>query len=208
MDKLYLWVIKYRNPLVYTFIGINCLLAIIWYVSFQAIVMGIGDRTWFYQNAVEFGQIALVTYCITTIPGIFRRFGIFHKSVSIIMIFRRYIGIMTYMFVLLHVSIQRLFFWMQGHVGLVPTEVFQLAGFIAFLILFSLFITSNDWSVSKLGKWWHVIHNLTYIIAWLIFAHVALQRLSVWTFIIGFTSLAVLSSHIYAKRKLMVSKSV
>jgi len=201
MDKLYLWIVKRRNPLVRVFVFFNCLLAVVWFIAFQAIVMGNGNPSWFYQNAILFGQTGLILYILTTIPGIMRRFGKFHKSVSILMIFRRYIGIATFMFVFLHVSIERLFWVLKGQMGLVPTELFQLSGFLAFLILFSLFITSNDWSTKNLGIWWDRIHNLTNIVVWLIFAHVALQRLSIWTVLIGITSVAQLASHLYAKRK-------
>jgi len=207
MDRLYLWVVKNRNPLVHTLVFFNCLLAVVWFLAFQAIVMGAGDPSWFYLNAKLIGQTALVLYAVTTIPGIFRRFGKFHKSVSIVMIFRRYIGIATFMLVFLHASIERLFWVVKGQMGLIPTEVFQLSGFAAFLILLSLFITSNDWSVNKMGKWWHWIHNLTYTAVWLIFAHVALQRFSVWTVLIGVTSIAQIASHIYAKRKLNTATS-
>lgn len=197
----YLWIVKNRNFFVRAFIACNCLLAILWFLAFQAIVMEAGNPGWFFANGKWFGQIALVLYILTTIPGIFRRFGKFYKPVSILMIFRRYIGIATFMFVFLHASIERFFWVLKGQMGLMPTEVFQLFGFGAFLILFSLFITSNDWSVKNMGKWWIWIHDLTYIVVWLIFAHVAFQRLSVWTVLIGVISIAQITSHVYARRK-------
>lgn len=201
MDTWYLWVVQHRNILVRLLVAFNCLLAVVWYLAFQTIVMEVGNPSWFYRSGATFGQIALVLYCITTIPGIMRRFGKFSKPVSVIMMMRRYIGIATFMFALLHVSISRFFWWMQGQMGLIPDEIFQLFGSATFVVLFLLFITSNDWSVKKLGPWWHTIHNLTYVAAWLLFAHVALQRLSVWSVLIGITSLAQLASHIYAKQK-------
>lgn len=196
-----MWVVKNRNPLVHAFVFFNCLLALVWFLAFQAIVMGMGSPSWFYLNAKLIGQTALVLYTVTTIPGIMRRFGKFYKPVSIIMIFRRYIGIATFMLVFLHASIERLFWVLKGQMGLIPTELFQLSGFLAFLILLSLFLTSNDWSVNKMGKWWHVIHNLTYIAVWLIFVHVAFQRFSIWTVLIGTTSVAQIASHLYARKK-------
>ena len=178
----YLWIVKHRDPIIQVLILLNCLLALVWYVSFQIPV-----------EAKMFGRIGLVLYILTTIPGIMRRFGKYYKPVSILMIFRRHIGIMTFMFILIHASTQLR--------GFIPADIFQLARFFAFLIFLSLFLTSNNWSVGKLGKWWHRIHNLTYIVVWLIFAHVALQRLSIWSVLIGITSVAQIASHIYAKRK-------
>lgn len=198
---MYLWVIKHRNPLVSALVVINCLLAVLWYFALQAIVLGTGDASWFFVNGKTFGQIALVLYVLTTIPGIARRFGKFYKPVSILMIFRRYIGIMTFMFVFIHASIERFFWVLKGQRGIIPTEFFQLFGFIAFVLLLSLFVTSNDWSVKRLGRWWEWIHNLTYIIVWLIFLHVALQRLSIWSVLVGVASVAQVASHLYARRK-------
>lgn len=181
--RFYLWIVKYRNPLVRGLVILNSLLALFWYFSLQATF-----------DAKTFGRIGLVLYILTTIPGIMRRFGKYYKLVSILMIFRRHVGIMAFMFVLIHASAQLR--------GFIPTEFFQLFGFLSFLMLSSLFLTSNDWSVRKLGIWWDRIHDLTYFIVWLVFAHVALQRISVWTILIGITSVAQIASHIYAKRKL------
>jgi len=202
MDALYMWVVRRRNPIVTAFVILNCLLALLWYFAFRTIVLGFGDPSWYYSSALEIGQIAIVTYTLTTIPGIARRFGKFYKPVSILMIFRRYIGITTFMLAFIHASIERLFWFLKGQMGLIPDETFQIAGFCALIILLSLFLTSNDWSVKRLGKWWDRLHKLTYVAAWLIFAHVALQRLSVWSVLAGVTCIAVLVSHIYAARKL------
>lgn len=201
MDKIYLWVVKHRNPIVTSLVIFNCFLALIWFLAFQAIVMRVGDPSWFYLNAKLFGQIALVLFIATTIPGIMRRFGKFYKPVSILMIFRRYIGITTFMFALLHASIERLFWFLLGQMPFIPKEIFQLFGFVAFICLFSLFVTSNDWSVKKLGIWWDRIHNLTYTIVWLLFLHIGLQGLSIWSVLILSAATFQVASHIYAKRK-------
>lgn len=197
----YLWFVKQRNSIVRVLVAINCFLAALWFFAYRAIVLDQGDPWWFTANATLFGKIAIVLYILTTIPGIFRRFGKFYKPVSVLMIFRRYIGIMTFLFVLLHASIVRFFLVAKGLVRAIPDEVFILFGSLAFTLLFSLFITSNDWSVRLMGKWWHRIHNLTYVIGGIIFLHVALQRLSIWTILIAITLIMQLTSHIYAKRR-------
>jgi methionine sulfoxide reductase heme-binding subunit len=201
MDTWYLWVVQHRNRIVGALVGLNCLLVVLWYLAFQAIVMDSGNPAWFYANAKLFGQIALVLYVLTAIPGIMRRFGKFTKPVSLLMMFRRYIGIAMYLFVLLHGSVERLFSIMKGAPAPVTPVIFELFGTVASMLLIWMFLTSNDKSVNTLGKWWHRIHNLTYIVVWLIFVHVALQGLSIWTVLIGITSIAQLTSHIYAKQK-------
>ena len=38
-------------------------------------------------------------------------------------------------------------------------------GFVAFVIMVPLALTSNNWSVRKLGHFWRVLHRLTYAVA-------------------------------------------
>lgn len=204
IDTAYLWVIKRRSLIVWSFIVFNCILAVIWYLAYRAIVLSIGSPDWFFLYAKDFGRISLVLYIVTMIPGMVRRFGKFYKPVSILMIFRRYIGITTFMFAFLHYSIERLFWSIKGDMSYVPLAGFQLFGFAAFVILLSFFLTSNDISVKKLGIWWHRVHNLTYIVVWLIFLHVAIQRWSTWTVLIGVASVLQIASHIYARYKVKV----
>lgn len=199
MDKIYFWAVKRRNSIVRLFVVLDCILAFVWLAAYWAIVLEQGNARLFTANATLFGKIAIVLYILTTIPGIFRRFGKFYKPVSVLMIFRRYIGIMTFMFVLLHASIVRFFWVVKGQMKAIPDEVFILFGSLAFTLLFSLFITSNDWSVKKMGKWWHWIHNLTYITGVIIFFHVALQEVNVWSALIALDALAIAASFIFAQ---------
>ena len=198
---MYLWIVQHRNPIVKVFIAINCALAVLWLAAYRAVVLEQSDPRWFYINATLFGKIAIILYILTTIPGIFRRFGKFYKPVSVLMIFRRYIGIMTFMFVLLHLSIVRLFWIVKGQMSLIPGEIFIWFGFFAFTILFFLFITSNDWSVRSLGKWWQWIHNLTYGVGALVFIHVALQNINFWTMLILLDTLALIVSFLVSRRR-------
>ncbi len=150
----------------------------------------------FYQLAVNFGRTGLVFYIITLIPGIARRFGIKHKLVSILHILRRYIGISMFLLVVIH-------FWFIRGIDIFfkgpfrfSFSNFELMGITAYFLTIPLFLTSNDFSTVKLGKLWFTIHKLTYIIMFFIFLHVALQRLSIWTILMGVTVLAQLTSHI------------
>ena len=46
-----------------------------------------------------------------------------------------------------------------------------LAGWLAFAIFIPLAITSNEWSVRRLRRWWKRIHRWIYAAALLVFAH-------------------------------------
>lgn len=50
-------------------------------------------------------------------------------------------------------------------------------------IMLLLTITSNNWSVKSLGKYWHSIHRLTYPMAFLILYHIVDKMGIKWTFL-------------------------
>lgn len=129
----------------------------------------------FDSLARKFGEIAAILYSITLIPGMLRRFGIFPLTRSILMIWRRYFGIAMFHSALTHQFLIRsipLFF-------INPELIFQpdqqaLYGFLSLLLLFPLWLTSNDLSVKSMGKVWHWVHALTYIALFSIYLHVML----------------------------------
>jgi DMSO/TMAO reductase YedYZ heme-binding membrane subunit len=144
------------------------------------------------------GRVGIVAYSLTTIPGIARRLRVQHKLIALLMIYRRDIGVSMYLFVTIHYFfLIGIATWFQK-IFVVPTPLFQTMGLTAYVLTFFLFATSNDFSVRRLGSWWHTIHKLTYIIIVFIFLHVALQRVSVWSILIGATLLAQASSHVVA----------
>jgi methionine sulfoxide reductase heme-binding subunit len=153
----------------------------------------------FISYGKTLGQIAIILYILTLLPGVFRRFKLQHESIQLLMVYRRYIGILMYLFVFAHMWF---LYWTDviqtGSIHF-PIPQFILMGFVAHIFLFLLFITSNDLSTKKLGIWWNRIHNLTYAAIGFIFLHVALQKISTWTYIIGTTTCVVLLSHLYKR---------
>jgi DMSO/TMAO reductase YedYZ heme-binding membrane subunit len=192
IDIFYAWVIKKRNPIVNCFKVFFILLTLFLCVGSWAIYSNT-NFSFYYEIGKKCGDIAILLFILSSIPGIVRRFGKFNKLISILMIFRRYIGITTYLFVLIHLSFVRVVPWISGLILPIP-EVYVLIGMLANMMLFLLFVTSNDLSVKKLGHVWHVIHNWMYVIVWIIFLHVALQRISIWTVLIGSTAIAQVCS--------------
>ncbi|GIW63946.1 MAG: hypothetical protein KatS3mg091_748 [Patescibacteria group bacterium] len=93
------------------------------------------------------------------------------------MLFRRQIGILVFFTVLIHYMFLRGFRVLSfGLPSILPT--FEFVGFIAFQLLFLMFITSNDWAVGRLKKWWVYLHRATYLIVFLVFLHILLAELS------------------------------
>lgn len=148
-----------------------------------------------YPTARMSGNIAVALFLLVMIPGIARRFGIKHKLISLLMIYRRYTGIAMFLFVLIHAFIIRFIPMIAGYVPPFPRPFFEIAGFIAFLFLMPLFITSNDRSVKFLKQKWYVLHRVVYVIMWLIAFHLLFQGVSVT----GVISLCIITGTVGGK---------
>jgi len=156
------------------------------------------NRAAIYEVGEMSGKLALITFCIVITPGILRRFGIRNMLTSFLMVIRRHLGITMFSLAFLHYSSIRLFPIIFGGVPpIIPPPLFEFIGVAALYSLAPIFITSNDSSVSKLGPWWRRIHSMVYFIVWLLFLHVALQEVGIWTILIGLFALAETASLIY-----------
>jgi len=150
----------------------------------------------FAINRAWFGRIALLVLLFVLLPGIIGRFGIDIKVSRIITVYRRRLGILVFLLALTHYNIITL----PKITGLEPFSfpLFQIIGFNALVLLSILFLTSNDFSVKKFGKWWKWIHRLIYVILFLVLLHTAFQRTSVWSILAGVFFAAEISSFMYA----------
>lgn len=154
-----------------------------------------------YQWARMAGEYAVWTYVITCLPGIGRRLGIKHKLLALVMIFRRYFGILMYMLVLIHVTVLRVVPLLFQGLPWLPRPWFEVFGSVAASMLFLLFVTSNDISTKRLGVWWHKIHQLTYVAMFMILLHLALQRVSQWTVVMAVLCAVQIVSYFVSRRR-------
>ena len=87
---------------------------------------------------------------------------------------RKPLGLYGFMYVCLHLLT---FVWLDYAftIPLIVEEIvarrYALVGFIAFLLLVPLALTSNKYSMKKLGKNWKKLHTLVYLIAVLAVVH-------------------------------------
>jgi DMSO/TMAO reductase YedYZ heme-binding membrane subunit len=129
--------------------------------------------------AGKFGTIALILFLGTLIPGILQRFKIFPLVGASIVLFRRQMGILMFLIGILHSSyISTIPAVMTGNVGLEYLPKNGLMGIITLLFLLPVWLTSNDFSQRKFGKYWKTLQRLTYFALIAIFLHVALVELS------------------------------
>jgi len=84
---------------------------------------------------------------------------------------RRYLGVASFAYSLLHTAIYLL---RKKDIGLILNEATDIGiatGWIALSIMFLLAITSNDYSVKQLKRKWKILHRTVYLIAGLSFIH-------------------------------------
>jgi len=128
----------------------------------------------FAEIGKKVGTLSLLAFLTTLMPGIFQRFKILPLFSASIVLFRRQIGILMYVLALVHSSLVSLIpLIMSGEFGLSNLSSHEMLGFIAVLILFPVWITSNDLSQNNMGKLWKAVQRLTYVAIIFIFLHVA-----------------------------------
>jgi sulfoxide reductase heme-binding subunit YedZ len=126
-------------------------------------------------NPVEFitrstGTWALVFLCITLAMTPLRLL----TDSAIWIKMRRMFGLFCFFYALLHFLI---WIWLDQNFDVpammkdVIDRPFITMGFISFVFLIPLALTSNQWSLRSLGKNWGLLHRLVYIIAFTAIAH-------------------------------------
>ncbi|QUS58405.1 sulfite oxidase heme-binding subunit YedZ [Pseudovibrio brasiliensis] len=118
---------------------------------------------------------------------------------------RRYIGVAAGCYAALHLAIYLLD---KGSLGPILEDLVKIGiwtGWLASLIFIPLTITSNDWSISKLGRSWKSLQKLAYPAAALVLAHWILLDFKIGPALVHFTPLILLQAyrymHVTNKRK-------
>lgn len=198
MNALYLLAVKNRERIITTCKILYAILLLVSLIGSISLYKRDGYAQQFLTFGITAGQISLVLYVITLIPGVARRLQFQHKLISLIMIFRRYLGILMYLFVFIHMWF--LFGLTVFKSGVMPPNLalYEWMGILSHAIVLILALTSNDVATKKLGVWWGRIHSLTYVAVGLIFLHVYLQSISVWSVLAGIALGLVILSHVMA----------
>lgn len=154
----------------------------------------------FNRGGKLFGDGALLSFIVTLLPGIGERFGIRNIFLSIIKIYRRQVGILMYLFALLHVVLSKIIITVSfGELS--NLSIFEIMGSLSLLILFSLFLTSNNMSLIRLRLNWYRIHRFTYMGIFFIFLHVSFISFSIWSVLMGLILILQLASFVVSYRK-------
>lgn len=126
-------------------------------------------------NPIEFitrstGTWALVFLCLTLAISPIRHYTGWNQLTQ----YRRMLGLFVFFYALLHFSI---WFWLDHNLGWsemwadVLKRPFIALGFTAFLCLWPLALTSNQWALRQLKRRWGQLHRLIYLVAPLVILH-------------------------------------
>lgn len=183
------------------FLAVYAMLAGVLAVGSAAIVKEAQSAVVFYEIGVWAGRAAVILLAIVLLPGIFARFGVRAGATRLVVVYRRQLGIVTFILSFTHGMLVRIVARIGlGRYPLERAPVFELFGTLAISLLFFLFVTSNNGSVRRLGPWWKRLHRLVYVIVWLVLFHTVLQRVSIWSVTIGVVAILELASLLWSSR--------
>lgn len=138
-------------------------------------------RPMFGEIGSKFGEISVVLLLASMTPGILKRLGIFRQIESLLLIFRRQIGITAFFTAILHSGFTSLISLISTGKSVIPSLfVYNQTGFAAISIFFLLWVISNNFSMKMLGGVWKLLQRLTYVAALAIMFHVFDAQSSWW----------------------------
>lgn len=179
---LFNFLIKYHQKFIYLFFVLYFCLFLLVLSSFYFPIVSLISNF--------FGQLSLLLYILTLLPGIATRFKIILLPFTVLRLYRRHIGISMYLFALSHMILSGVLF---------SQEPFIFFSQIAMIILFILFITSNNFSQTKLNQLWFKIQQLTYFVMFFIFLHVALIDFGILSILLLLTIVLQIFSFVYKR---------
>ena len=147
-----------------------------------------------HETGILSVQLLALTIAVSPFNYLARYFDKLRPVAKWLMKRRRYFGVASFAYALLH-----LIFYVREtgdltEVLLEGLDIELATGWIAFLIFLALAATSNDASLRKLGASWNRLHRLVYLAIILIFAH--------WYLLDIFLDLALMWAMVFVGLKL------
>lgn len=195
LELIYKTLISQRQKVILVFKGIYLLLVLFTIIVIFFFRKGENTLITLFTLGNKVGEASLIAYLLTLLPGMGARFGIKNNILSLLRIYRRYIGISMYLLSLVHIVLVKAIF-ASTVAELLPEGTFEIMGSFSLILLFFLFITSNDISVRFLRGRWYDIQRITNIAMFFILLHISLVKISFWTVLTGIFVIAQIMSFI------------
>lgn len=193
MKKIQQWILPRQKMINQWLLGLELGIIVGW-LMVLFMVLWWGYQNWLpelYWLGGKLGVVAVGLFVIVLMPGIIMRLK-WWRSVSlptatIITPFRRRLGVLMFIVAVVHMSFTTTlpYVSIMGFAALPPpfspAEVF---GVLAVLILTPVWLTSTDWWLKALGKWWKRVQRLSYVAIWAILVHLVLLQSS-WSWLMA-----------------------
>lgn len=149
-----------------------------------------------FDTELVTGYLALIAYIATLLPSnsvvLFSSWKRAYWRVTFLKN-RRQIGLISFLFSTMHglLTLQaRDVDWLNANM-----YINYFTGFTSVIVFTILAVTSNNWSIRKLGKNWKKLHRLTYLALILLILHLLLVKQGEWHWYTwcGFITLCVLT---------------
>lgn len=140
-------------------------------------------------------RLLILTLAVTPLRLLLRQFGFSPSWPMWLMQRRRDLGLAAFLYACFHLGVYAA---RQSsiHVMLYDLPYREyLAGWIALATMLALALTSNDWSVHRLGRWWKPLQRLTYASAIAVYLHWLWIRLDHIPALLHFLPLVVLEAY-------------
>ncbi len=207
LKDLYLFLAKHQK-IVKKIFFIGYIVMVAMYIAGLWIYPNYPDlRPMFSEIGSKFGEISIVLLLASMTPGILKRLGILRQIESILVIFRRQIGITAFFTAMLHSGFISLISKISTGKSIIPTLfVYNQTGLAAISIFFLLWAISNDFSMRTLGAVWKLLQRLTYVAALAIMFHVFDARSSWWMVVGVYLVLEAISWMVFLFRQYQTNK--
>lgn len=198
MKKLYLILAKNQNL-------IKKLFQLSYIILIVIFIIGI----WGYQNIVDigplyrelgekFGQISVGLLILSLIPGTLKRMNLLGRLESILMLFRRQLGVLAFFTATMHLGYIS---WIKkiatGQNPFLSAFKYQQTGFAAITIFLLLWINSNNISMKFFGKWWKYFQRLAYLSIIFLILHTFDAGSKIWIVLSGLLTIEAFSWFVY-----------
>lgn len=174
MKNIYIEIIK-RKKIIQNFIILINVFAVAGFI-----VSSFLEPSIWHKLGEKAGQFSAIAFIFSIIPGVLKRFsakGFLQQLQLVLMTFRRQVGITMYVLGVLHYGWLKLLpNLIQDYGSLVAVNTFELLGTITLLLATPLFITSNDFSIKIMGKYWKKLQSLVYPMIWILAGHLVFQN--------------------------------
>jgi methionine sulfoxide reductase heme-binding subunit len=198
MKQLYVFLAKHQKKIKFLFLLSYISLITLYIAGIWAYGKIDNFNSLYSELGEKLGQVTIALLTTALIPGMLKRLGILKRLSSIFILFRRQLGVLAFFTAVTHMGYQSFIEKIAlGENPLTTAFTYQQTGFAAITIFFLLWVTSNDFSMKFLGKWWKYLQRTSYLAIILLILHTFDAGSKFWLVLAVILSLEAISWLVY-----------